>query len=139
MTVPQITENWVRLTEKFNSKSLKMIDAVKTEVKKEEWLHTNLANEEALEKIMKTGVTGDFLITTTEKTDEYVLYVVFKNKPTRLLIKKVEECFHINYTPFSLVTTLEDLVTTLKKPYPNWPILLGRPIAPESVAPETVV
>ena len=139
MTVPQITENWVRLTEKFNSKSLKMIDACKTEVKKEDWLHTNLANDDALEKIMKTGVTGDFLITTTEKTDEYLLYVVFKNKPTKHLIKKAEECFHINRLPLSLVTTLEDLVTTLKKPYPNWPVLLGRPIAPETLAPESVV
>jgi hypothetical protein len=27
MTVPQITESWTRTTEKFNSKSLKIIDA----------------------------------------------------------------------------------------------------------------
>ena len=133
MTVPQITDNWVRLTEKFNSKSLKMIDFVHVETKKEDWLHTNLGKEEAQEKIMKNGVTGDFLITTTERTDEYILYVVFKNNPTKHLIKKVEECFHINRLPLSLVTTIEDLVTTLKKPYPNWPVLLGRPIAPESV------
>ena len=130
MTVPQVTENWVRLTEKFNSKTIKMVDVVQV-CKKEDWLHENISNEEAAEKLMKSGVNGDFLVTTTEKVDEYKLHVVFKNKATKHLIKKEADCFHINRLPFSsLVNTIEELITTLKKPYPNWPIVLAKPIAP---------
>ncbi len=132
MTVPQVTENWVRLTEKFNSKTMKMVDVVQL-CKKENWLHDTISNEEAGEKLMKEGKNnGDFLVTTTEKVDEYKLHILYKGKPTKHLIRKEADCFHINRLPFSsLVNTIEELITTLKKPYPNWPLVLGKAIAPE--------
>ena len=132
MTVPQITDTWVRLSEKFNTKTLKMLDVVQlqSECNKADWLHENLSTEEANEKIMKIGGNGDFLVTTRNNTDEYLLYIVYKNKPTKHLLKKIGENYYVNKLPLTLVSTIEDVILTLKKPYPHWPIILGNPVAP---------
>jgi len=98
------------------------------------WLHGDISKEEASEIITKAGLdNGRYLVRSRAgKKTEFVLSVVYKEKPTHHLISKVDGNYLINKKSYGDHPKVSALIATLQKPgTPSWPVPLDKPVPSE--------
>lgn len=98
------------------------------------WLHAYSAafgRPQVEEKLTNAGSDdGTFLVRSREAKGEYVLSVIFRGKPTHHLIKTDPDGkLIVNKKSFGDSTNIEQLVDTLSKKQPGWPVALTTPVA----------
>jgi len=96
------------------------------------YLFGSLSREEAEAKVTEAGLDtdGTFLVRTRDgKPGEFVMCVVFKNKPTHHLITpNAEGLLTVNKRSFAGAKKITELVNALRKKQPGWPVALVKPI-----------
>jgi len=92
----------------------------------------NISRDEAEAKVTEAGLEtdGTFLVRTREgKPGEYVMCVVFKNKPTHHLVtSNADGLLVVNKKTFNDAKKITDLVQALRKKQPGWPVALVKPV-----------
>lgn len=97
-----------------------------------QWLHGEL-DRAIVDDLVKDLPDGTYLVRKRPVPDEYVLCVVYKQRPSHHLIKKVENSdnFCINNKEYGQNKSVDELIARLQKPCPGWPVPLSNPIPPD--------
>ena len=92
------------------------------------WLHGDLTPADAELTLQNANAgDGDFLVT-LRGIDEYIMFLIYKGKPTRHLFKKENGVFIVNNLTLGTASTIQQAIDIMYKPLKGWPVLLQRGI-----------